>query len=822
MNPRLLFRPLARRPTYAGLVIVVLALGVGANSAVFTVVNAIFLRPRPIENPERVVVISNAPAVGGGLIDLIKRVDLLELARLLPVEGIAGQVSSGGLMADFQSRMVFDSAGRYEETLGVTPEYFAVLGLALAGRSFEAIDDMPGAAPVAIISRRLWETAFGSDHDVIGSTVRTSHGPVQIVGVAPPGFRGARLGEQVDVWIPRALIPRMGSQSHVTLSAEVQRTFSEATPLIGIARLRAGVSPLQVEEELQRLRAGSRFVVRPLASVYAPVNGPTQIIREQAVLRIVTVMSTLVLLAACATLAAIILMEHERRRHEFAVRLAIGCRQRQLMCEMVAPLMLLAIAGSGSALLIAHWCMSGLSALSLPGGVNLGRLNLELDWRVIALTALCSTAVMAVAGVLPVMKYTRPIHAASLTTTDTAKGAPGSLTFRRTLLAIHVAATIVVLVVASLFTRTLVHGFGRGAGFEIDRTVFLRVQPSIGEFLDPGDVGNRTVSDARRRAAFERLLSELERLPGVRGVAVGPAPVRPGQAEPSKPVSIDNGVSVIQLQLGTVAADPGYGTVIGVPMLAGRPLVDQDAGTRRVLVTASFAALVWPKESPLGKRFSLRSVSHEVVGVLADFAQGSLRQLPQTAIVSIRPRDDFHQAATSIAIGTAVDASILLNDVQKTARRILPNAASLDAHTGRNLVAKDLGRERIGAWFFAGFSLVTIALALISVFGVAAYVLESRRRELGVRMALGASSGRVVARVILTVWVPVAIGTAAGVLVALGSVHLLESFLLGVGPRDVLSFAGSAFVTLVAAATSGLIAARKIWRVSPLEALRVE
>jgi predicted permease len=822
-------RTLGRARGYALLAVLTLALAVGANLVVFTLVNALWLRPRPVADPDRVVVISNR-SVPGSLIDSIRTERLESLRAISIFESLAGQVNTAGLMGGYRVTARLDPVGRDVETAAVTHEYFSVLGLQIRGRDFTGDDDRAGAPPTAIVSDRLWRTAFGARSDIIGSTVRSSHGPIRLAGVAPAGFHGARLGEQFDVWVPRAAAPVLGTSADVvTASPDDGAVMLKLMPLLGLARLRPGVTPAQAEQHLTALDPKARYVVRPLAGVYGSPARATVTLDEGTVIRIVAVTSGLVLLAGCATLAALVLVHYERRRRELAIRLAIGSSRRRLAARLTMELLVLAAAGTGLAVLIAGWSLAALPALTLPGGVDLDRLDLRTDGRVVTVAASVSALAMLLAGGVPLIRFSRPALALSLTA-GAGTAAPTSLRFRRALLATHAGATLVVLVAAGLFVQTMRYGFGAGAGFDVDRTLFLGVQPGVAEFFDPREGPSQPGMEARKRAAYLRLLEDLAALPGVSAVAVGSAPLRPDADQPPSLRLVVDGQER-QPPFGMIVTDPAFSQAIGLPILAGRGLTLGD-GSSAALVTSAFASAIWPDATPIGRHFARqipvprsapRLETYEVVGVVPDFVSGSLRTGGRAGVILARGRDEaFRSIGLGVVVGTTARADELKPRIERLAADVFPKASRLTVESGADLVARDLGRARLGAWFFSGFGAIALGLGLAGVFGLVAYLAEARRRELGIRMALGAEPGRLVRSAIGTGLVPVAIGVVAGLVVAALLARSVESLLHGVSALDPLSYTAAGLLLLAGAAAAGAFAAWRIRRVSPMDALRVE
>jgi hypothetical protein len=488
-----------------------LAVAVGVNLVVFTVVNALWLRPLPFPAPDRVVTITSH-------VYITLDAPALRRVRPQPFEAVAGQVITAddyGL-GSLLPRLVLN--GRDVETVGVTPEYFKLLGLAIRGRDFTQDDNRAGAEPVAIISDRLWSREFGRRPDVVGAVASAQPFSIRIVGIAPRDFEGARRGEQTDVWIPSNLVPRI---------APAARESAGSLPLMIFARLAPGQSVADVARHLLDVPVddGDRrgFTIVPLKDVFGTPKSPTFVIREGSALSVVAGLAMLVLVGGCATLAALVLVHYERRRRELAVRVALGASRMRLTGELSRELLLIAVSGTLGAVLVAAWGLRAIPSLSLPGGVNLGRLDLSIDWRVLGAAVAATLLTLVAAACLPVSRFTRASLAGDLLAGPAATSSAASQRIRQMLLALHVSATIIVLIAAGLFVRAVIHGFGNAAGFDFERTAFVTVQVN-----SPSDFSSiKSASDwaafdydrlwkavAARKSRVRRAVSTTLRQPG--------------------------------------------------------------------------------------------------------------------------------------------------------------------------------------------------------------------------------------------------------------------------------------------------------------------
>jgi putative ABC transport system permease protein len=840
-----IFRSLLQQPGYIVLTLLTLTLAVGANLVVFTIVNAIWIRPRPVHDPDRVVMVMGDTSSAGSSENMFfAELGLQRQVRdVAAFERVAGQVMTSGENAALAPRIVFDAVGHPVEALGVTWEYFGVLGLSIRGRDFTQDDDRFGAPPMAIISDRLWKSAFHAQPNVIGTIAPAAPVPVQIIGVAPPEFSGARLGEQADLWVPHNLVPLVSSVERTANG--LPAISGNEISLLGLARLRQGITAIQAErliaQHTQSTPFSSSLRVVPLAQIFGSPNHRTLIISEGRVLRLIAAAAGLVLVGGCATLMALVFVHYERRRSEFAVRLALGASAGRLCRRLAAELGWLIAAGSLTAGLVAKWGLAALPTLDTPAAINLARLNLQFDWRVLSAGVLATALTMSFAAVMPMRRFTaRGIAAALVSTAATAPVT--SLRLRQVMLAAHVTATVAVLTAAGLFVRTVEYGFSQGAGFDVDHTVFIsgdlgspyafaalerNERPKRENMLEWIKSMEAKLAD-RYRPIIQHVRDAVIAQPGVQSLALGPPPIDPDSCRFHDQAQIFTTESRSHtLQICFAWGDPEYLHTLGLRQIAGRPLTAADARDPNlqqwaVLITSSLAGALWPSQSPLGRHFHWGSVDYEVVGVLEDFAFGSLRYDPRyVAFTAAKLESQLPGGRFRFAISTN-DPDALKEPLRRTIASIAPNATRLSIKTGRELIEADLGRERLGAWFFTGFGLVATCLGIGSTFGIVAYLAESRRREFGIRAALGATPHRLVWMVATTGLLPVAIGTATGLLGATWLGKAAQSFLMGVPWFDPWSYAGAALIILVCAAVAGFVAAWRVKRIAPAEALRSE
>ena len=799
---RLAVRSLLRsHPGYLAMSTFVLSVSVGVNLLVFTIVNALWIRPLPFPEPDRVVTITDSSWIR------------LDVPRLQIFDGgIAGQVITTDWNAGLRPQI--EIAGRIPETLGVTASYFQVLRLPIHGRGFTTDDEREGAEPVAIISDSLWTAAFDRRADVIGTVVATQPFSIRIVGVAPPGFAGARRGERAGMWIPTAVVRRLAPPDWKgkPLSFLVLGRLG-ADQSVAMADGRFWDLTDQKERDFLSalpIRMERRARVVAVDDVFGTPDTRTFMINERDAALVVAGLAVLVLLGGCATMAALVLVHYERRRSELAVKMSLGAGRGRLIRELLRDLSLVAFAATAGGIVVTALGVRLVPAFSLPGGVEIGRLDLSIDWRVCAVAIGATFATLLVAAMLPIARATRQRLATELVGAYSSASL-ASRRVRQSLLALQVCASIIVLVSAGLFVRAVVHGFGSAPGFDVDRTVFVTIQETS-PWTNTAVTGNFQGFVAARTA---RLMQALEGVPGVTDVADGLPPIGPGDRFVIKKLKAqdrEHDVSVGQLR-----GSPELLSVLGVSILRGRSLTTADASASPypAVISQSLARRLWPDGDPLGQPLRApvsRLGPFVVVGIIPDLPFGSLSDPGDGVVVTAQP--NRNGIVSFFVVRTDQPAAV----AGSIARSI--KAQVVTASTGREVAARDIGRQRLGAWFFSGFGLAALLLGAGGVFGLVAYLAESQQREFGVRLALGANMTHLVRQALAAALVPVLAGLCCGLFLAAIVSRLFTSLLAGISALDGVTYAGVALTTIACAVIAALAASWRLRRTSPADALR--
>ena len=806
-------RTLIRHPAYVLTSIATLTLAVGANLVVFSFVNALWLRPAPIADPDRVVVLGRD--FFGRNVDTFDTPDASRFSELAlelfrqsgAFEGVAGQVVTSGDFAGHSPSVVVEAAGSGAEALWITPGYFSVLGVRLTGREFVRGDgEADGASPV-VISDRFWRTVLGARPDVLGMRLAAQPVPLDVVGVAPPGFHGARRGERADYWLPHQLLPR------VTGEHLANRRFVHM-PMVTIARLKPGVSVGQA-----RALVGQNGRITPdmttIGELFGAADLPMVRIHGGSLMTMTAVAAAFVLVGGCATLMALALVHYERRSHELAIRAAMGATRSRLASQLSLELLVLGGLGTGAAVLASSWAIRLLPQVSLPGGIDLSRLEFTIDWRMVFAALGGCTLTLAVAGMIPVARFTRASFVRGLIS-PAVTGSRSSLRIRKAVLAVHVGATTTVLVAAALFVQSIVHALAAGPGFDAERTIFAAVQTRYPQVnLEQKALDTRVARDV---ATSLDVIERIKALPGVEVVALGQEPIGPEveqRVRQPKTLQIDS--QELDTPFGFLWVSSNYLDAIGTPLAAGRPGVQDEA-----VITPALAEDLWPGESPLGKRVTFGLSSMTVVGV-ADLTFGSVRLGRSRGLLQ------FGDASVPVAIrGTgALDLAIrarypeiVATEIRRLLSGAFPDAPVVRVTVGEHLVEADLGRERLTAWMFSGFGFVAVALALVSVFGLVAHLVESRWREFAVRMALGGSRADVAGRALWASLEPALIGSAGGLIASIALARTVESYLFGLGGVDALTYGSVVAALIVSVILAGGVACRRLREMSLADSLK--
>lgn len=839
-------RAIRRAPGTAALAVLSLALGIGANTAIFSIINAVLLRTLPVSSPRELYMVASgdraaaSPRLSWNYPDYVAFRDR--------VKGFAGLAAGSGVSSMGLQAGEGGGAGTAElvQNQFVSGNYFEVLGVRPAlGRLFNAADDALGAAPWAVLGYDYWRSRFAADPRVVGSTVRLNGFPLTIVGVAQAGFRGHDSTRTVAIYVPMAMHTEI---QHVPVGVWNTRHYwwfriigrvRPGVPLAPIEGRLTSVFKVQEEEERKADPRGGQ-VNRGQSLFLMPAAGGWSSARTVLRTPLLVLMAVvgLVLLIACANVANIMLARGAARQREVAIRLAVGASRGQIAMQMLTESMLTAVLGGLAGVALAYLGVRVVLANFLPtsGWVDVS-VDASPDLGVLAFTTVVSMATGLLAGIAPAWQASRPALVGALKDDARSGTSGGRVLLRRLLVVAQVALSLLLAIGAALFVRSLANLRDMDAGFRRGQTVVA--------FVDPTRNGYR---GQRLREFYERLGASVESVPGVRSVSLASITPLAGSRWNG-----DFAVEGYQFKAGEPryadmnAVGPRYFETVGIPLLLGREFREEDnpavvpdppeqiarrrepepeaPGPRYAIVTESFAKKFLSGGSPLGRRVSMTeeydaSRAYEVIGVVKDARYFDLREAVEPMIYVSSWRSG--PGPKNVCIRTSGDAGGIGDAVRRAVSALDPAVPLLRTRTIEEQVDTDIVQERLMATLAGFFGILALLLACVGLYGVISYLVARRTREIGIRLALGARRAAVLRLVLGDAVLLVGIGVAIGVGAALGLARLVTSLLYGVSPHDPGTIAAAVIVLLAVTALAVLVPARRALSVQPSEALRCE
>jgi putative ABC transport system permease protein len=813
---RFAWRGLVRSPGFAAVAVVTLALGIGANSAIFTVVNAVVMRPLPYANADRLVRITadftglNATDVGLSQPELL---DYRDRSGLF--EGIAGVWAINANLTEI------DQPERVEALLA-SPSYFDVLGVRpQLGRLFGPQDTAPGINEVLVISDALWHRRFGASPDAIGRKLRIDNDWYTVVGVLPPGFRhpGRSVLTDVDVWAPANFAAAPFPKPPV-------RGAYFITGAIG--RLRPGITIEQARERLAVFGKGLRAEYPNDYSARAAWVPRLVSLQEDLVGSVKPALLMLfgavgfVLLIACANIANLLLARASTRQRELAVRRALGSSRARLVRLMLTESLMLSALGGVAGAAVTIWLVEALIALA-PAG--LPRIQeIAIDGQVLAFTAMMTLATAIVFGTIPAVQYSKTDVNDALK--EGARGASsGRGILRSTLVVVEFALALVLLVGAALLVRSFWRLQHVDLGFEPAHVLTARLwlpqpnEPSTGPYF----------SHPARVAAFEEILRRARTLPGVTAAAAtGVLPFDGARGTTVLTIEgheTDDRSKIPTAQQSTASA--GYFELMGVRLLRGRTFTEQDdiKAMPVVVITDTLARRGWPGEDPVGRRVHFggpqaKSPWMTVVGVVNDVRTERLEDAARPLLY--RPMKQATSLQLSLALKTEADPQTLAAPLANEVRAVDPDQPTYGIRTMDEIVRYATASRRFSTQLLGAFAILALALAAVGIYGVMAFMVGQRTREIGIRIALGANPRAVVRLVLGQALALAGGGVVAGVLAAALVTRLMAGLLFEVRSTDPVTYTTIALLLATTAAIAAWRPARKAASVDPISALRAD
>ena len=809
---RYAWRLLWKQPGFTAAAVASLALGVGANTTIFSLVDALFLRALPVAAPGRLVSIFTNDQKNPGFIPSAHQnwKDLRD----------QNQSFAGVLGYDWAGMNVVVGQGEPIVLVGqmASGNYFDVLGVRAArGRTFSPEDDQEGAGrPVVVLSDHFWRERLGADRGAVGRTISINSHPFTVIGIAPAAFTGTDVGVRPELWVPMAMNRQIrpdpsanwyGQRRGLTI-----QIIARLKPGLGLGQAQVEATALsrRLEHDFPKENRGRSFKVVPLATLNP--NARQGVVASSALL--LTVVG-LVLLIACANVANLLLARASARCKEIAVRLSVGAGRSRLVRQLLTESLLLSLLGGACGLLLAAWAnhlLSGvLPTLRLPIKADL---QLGIDGRVLAFTLGLSLATGLLFGLVPALQTSRPELVTALKSKAAPGGAPGRrLAGRNLLVAGQVALSLVALIAAGLFLRSLGAAQQADPGFDADRLLRLGF-----------DLGRQGYDEARGRTFTRQLTERIAALPGVAAATVAQA--APFQGSISRSLFLDSQEKTddtgILIEVNAVA--PRYFETVGVPILRGRALsaADREGAPRVAVVNQFMVDQFLAGKDPIGQRFHFfgDSESIEIVGVARTAKYNAIDEDPQPYVYL--PLEQRYSGNLALVVRTAADPATVLTTVERevhTLDKQLPLAAPA---TLRQVLDDDLWAPRLGAALLGLFGGLALLLAAVGIYGVMAFSVAQRAREIGVRMALGAQPGRVLRLVLSQGMAIVAIGLATGLVAAFFATRLTQNLLFGISPTDPLAFTMTSLLLAAVALAATLLPARRATTVDPVVVLKEE
>ena len=820
---RYAFRMLIKNPAFSAIAIVSLALGIGANTTIFTVVNAVLLNPLPVKDISRVVELDT--------VDTKTRVTTANSAKLgmsyMNFKDYARQTQLFSAMTCLAGPLPLTWSGGAEprQLQGqlVSASYFDLLGLRpVAGRFFLPDEDTkPGGNNVAVLSYSLWSNKFGTNPNVVGQIITLNATPYVVIGVAPHGFKGTfTFLNAEEIWIPVSMYPQV-------LAGFFKDNFNTRRFLAATVygRLKDGVSLSSAEASLKTVAAGleSAFptdnagrsvALTPLAEAAVGVNQRGQLTLAGGVMMGVV---GLVLLIACVNLANLLLAQAAGREKEIAVRAAMGASRGRVIQQLLTESMVLAFLSALTGLAIAYGGRTVLWSFRPPFIANTD-LDLGFDSHVLLFTVSVALLTAVLIGVAPALK------AASPNLTDVLKiGGRGNTVgfasnpFRSLLVVTEIALALVALVGAGLFVRSMQNAQHIDPGFESSRL-----------FMFNFDLGALHYDESRGQQFFRAAVERAQATPGAESVTIADAPpFIGGFARTVFPEGQDeaSGYRGTLTQLNDIA--PSYFQTLRIPLISGREFTDSDRATTQAVAIASeaMAKHFWPNEPTekvVGKRFHFFGdpTLRQIVGVVRNTVVNNIGEDPQP--FAYLPLMQNYSPAATLLVRTSGRPEALISAVRSQVQSLDTNLALTNVQTIEELMSQGLWAPRMGAGLLAVFGGLALVLAVIGVYGVLSYSVNQQTREIGIRMAMGAQTGRVLSLVVGQGMRLAVAGLFLGLIVAFAAMRLLSSLLFGVSAHDPLTFVGVALILALAAVLACYIPARRATKVDPIIALRYE
>ncbi|MEK6281411.1 MAG: ABC transporter permease [Acidobacteriota bacterium] len=826
------WRGLLKRPAFTLVALVILALGIGANTAIFTLINAVVLKPLPVNKPEELVFFNDAPNEGTRTSDGDLRAGRSDLFSYASYRYFREHDRSFQELSAFRSgesrisvRRTDVQSGEAERASGhlVSGNYFAVLGVnAMQGRVLTNDDDAPAAPPAAVVSHGYWKQKLNSDPQAVGKNILLNSTAFTIVGVMPPEFFGTRVRRSPDYWLPLAFQPQIELRNS---TLDDKNTYwlnlvGRLKPGISIEQAQAGVNAelrqFLTEQSGSQISEDNRLAIQNSYVSLAPGERGISGLRffySQA-LRMLMVIVALVLLIACANVGNLLLSRAAARQAEISLRQALGASRWRLVRQLLTESLLLATLGGALGILIAQW---GVSVLVTRVAAT-SPLDVKPDAQVLLFTLGISLLSGVLFGIAPALRATG-IDLATALKEKSARGRKSRFNLGSALVVAQVAVSLVLLVGAGLFARSLIKLQQEDLGFNRDNVLLASVDTRLAGYKAD-----------QLSSVYRQLYDRLSALPNVQSATIA-------SYSPMAGTNTNSSVTIRgyapskgeNMNVSDIFVGPRFAETLGVPLLMGREIGLQDtpASTKVAVVNQLFAQAFFPNQNPLGRRLTFEDDSDkndvEIVGVIGDSKYDSAKEeAERTVFRPILQVQDRQAFANVFELRTAGDPLNLTGEVRAAVAQVNDKLPILNFTTLRIQTDEALKQEKLIAQLVSFFGLLGLLLSCVGLYGIMAHAVVRRTNEIGIRMALGADRRNIIWMVLKESLVLVAVGLAVGLPASWAAAKLIANQLFGLSPSDPLTLLTAVTLLTLVAAVAGYLPARRASRVNPLVALRYE
>jgi len=812
-------RLVTKSPGFTIAAVLSLALGIGANTTIFTLINAVLLHPLPVDDPAELVSVwttderNQSGALGFLQVSPMNYKDLRDKNDVF-----SGLAAHTGLPLN-----ITDGTGEPQQVFGeiVTGNYFNVIGARpLVGRTFVPDEDQtPGAKLVAVLGYGEWQKRFGGDASIVGRTIALNGQQFTVVGVMPKGFKGTNAIGAPALWVPYMTYQQTVNGFFLELITPDQRrglvfnVTGRLKPGVTVKQAEANLKTIakQLEQEYPNENKGRNVTLVPLAQATINPGFRGNLVAAGGLLMTIV---ALVLLIACANVANLLLARAQSRQREIALRLSLGASRAQLIRQLLTEGALLAILGGVTGLVLAYWAQ-GLLWSFRPPFLQADAIDIQPDMRVLLFTFGVALATGVLFGLAPAVQASRPNLVTELKENPSAPaGSRRPFSLRNVLVATQIALSLVALVGAGLFLRSLRNAQQIRPGFEMDHLAVMSL-----------DLGAQGYTEERGKQFQQQVLEKAASVPGVQSATLSSTvPLFNGGF--ARTVFLEGQDTSDRrsgrlVQISVVSAH--YLDTVGIPLIRGRALSDADQPNTpsAVVINETMAKRFWPNDDALGKRFKFFGQDNfqQVVGIAKDSKYNFIGEDPTPYIY--QPMTQVYQPQVSLFI-KAPSPQAVIGTVRGEVQQLNRNLPLTGVFTLAEIVDQSLWAPRMGAWLLAVFAGLSLVLAVLGIYAVMAYAVSQRTRELGIRMALGASRADVVRLVVLHGLRLTIAGVAVGLAVSFAITRLIVGLLFDVSPTDIVTFSVVPAVLAIAALGASYVPALRATRIDPLIALRYE